>query len=248
MKWFQFDLAIAAAVIAFAAPAHANTYTFAGVTLGGNTVNGTAVITGIADSDVITITLTNNIAGIGNIGQAISGITFQVFDGSGAIVAISPVTTTSQLGQAIDFSGCTGPCDTLAEKTAFNVGGTSADDVLHWGLTTQDPAYINALGFTGAGNPPDELILGAPTSGLTYSSANASILNSDPHQPFVLQTATFGIKLGTSLPSNFQFGNLNMFFGTNADRLSLPEPGSFLLFGTGLLGFAGLGWSRRRKT
>lgn len=247
MKLLQFGLAsIAAVVITFAAPAHAIIFTFAGVTLGGNTVNGTAAITGIAGSDVITIAVTNNIANIGDIGQGISGVTYQVFDGSGNIVPISPVIITSQLGRAIDFSGCTGPCNTTAEKTAFDVGGTSADDTLHWGLTTQDPAYINALGFTGAGNPPDELILGAPTSGLTYSSANGSILNSDPHHPFVLQTATFVTKLGTSLPSAFQFGNVNMFFGTNRDRLSVPEPGSLLLFGTGLLGFAGLGWSRRK--
>jgi hypothetical protein len=221
--------------------AHADTFTinFVGTTIGGSTVNGTAVVTGTVGTNTLTITLTNSIANIVSVGQAISGFSFQVTNSSGTILNIVPVTITLQSGRAIIFSGTT---------TGTDVGGTATPDTTGWGLTTQNPAYVNALGFTGPNgtNPPDELILGPATkSGTIYSSANASITNSGPHQPFVVQTLNLTLTLGIKLPTGFQITNATMYFGTNADTL-VSEPGTLMLLGTGLLGIGGL--IRRRFT
>ena len=215
----------------------AETFTFAGTTSGGNTVNGTTTFSAGASSNLLTIVITNNQQNIVTAGQAISGLSFQVKDAQGNLLNISPVVIMSQTGREVKFMG---------SQTGVDVNG-SGDDALGWGLSNQNPAYLNALGFTGANgsNPPDELILGAPTSTngsgqVVYSSANDSISNSGPHQPFVVSTATFSVQLALNLPPGFQIVNVQMYFGTNADTLTTqtPEPASMLLLGTGLLGFA----------
>ncbi|HEV8137819.1 MAG TPA: PEP-CTERM sorting domain-containing protein [Pyrinomonadaceae bacterium] len=217
--------------------ARAETFTFAGTTSGGNTVNGTATFSAGGSSNLLTIVITNNQQNIVTTGQAISGLSFQVKDAQGNLLNISPVVIMSQTGREVKF---------LGSQTGVDVNG-SGDDALGWGLSNQNPAYLNALGFTGANgtNPPDELILGSPTSTnangqVVYSSANSSISNSGPHQPFVVSTATFSVQVALNLPPGFQIVNVQMYFGTNADTLTTqtPEPGSMLLLGTGLLGFA----------
>ena len=215
----------------------AETFTFAGTTSGGNTVNGTATFSAGGSSNLLTIVITNNQQNIVTTGQAISGLSFQVKDAQGNLLNISPVVIMSQTGREVKF---------LGSQTGVDVNG-SGDDALGWGLSNQNPAYLNALGFTGANgsNPPDELILGSPTSTnangqVVYSSANSSISNSGPHQPFVVSTATFSVQVALNLPPGFQIVNVQMYFGTNADTLTTqtPEPASMLLLGTGLLGFA----------
>jgi hypothetical protein len=231
-------------LLASTAKASTFTFDFIGTTSGGAAANGRATIVGSAGSNLLTITLTNNLTNIETVGSAISGFSFQV-SVNGSAINITPVTITSQSGRLVSFNDST---------TATDFGGNgSGVDPLGWGLSNQNPAYLNALGFTGSGtNPPDELILGAPTSGLTWASANGSITQSDPHQPFVDKTATFTVTLGVNLPVGFQFTNVQMYFGTNADTTGgnhvtdTPEPASMLLLGTGLMGVAA-GLRRRRR-
>ena len=232
----------------FAPTAKADTFTFnfAGTTTEPAPANGTAVVTGSAGSNVLTITLTNNLTNIVTRGSAISGFSFQV-SSNGVVLNITPVTITSQSGRLVTFEDPPSPNDTTAADVGANGSGA---DPLGWGLSNQNPAYLNGLGFTGANgtNPPDELIIGAPTSGMTWASANSSITQSDPAQPFVHTTATFTVTLGVNLPSGFQITNAEMYFGTSANTVTqqTPEPASMLLLGTGLFGVAS-GIRRRRN-
>lgn len=235
----------------FASTAKADTFTFnfVGTTTEPAPANSTATLTGSAGSNTLTITLTNNLTNIVTSGSGISGFSFQV-SVSGVAINITPVTITSQSGRLVTFEDPPNQNDT----TAADFGGNgSGADPLGWGLSNQNPAFLNALGFTGSGtNPPDELIIGPPTSGLTWASANGSITQANPHQPFVHTTATFTVTLGTNLPPGFQITNAQMFFGTSGHTLpgttitQVPEPASMLLLGTGLVGVA-TGLRRRRN-
>ena len=234
-----------------AAPAWATQITlgFSGPSSNGP-LDGTAVLTGTAGGSTLALTLTNDITDEQSIGQSISGFSFEVEDAAGHLVTITP-TITSQSGREVTFSG--------GDTTATDIGSNgAAPDTSGWGLSSSNPTYLNGLGFTGPNgtNPPDELILGPSTSGLTWTDANGSIDNSHSHQPQVDQTLNLTLSLGTTLPTGFSIVNAIMYFGTGPDAhlspgvtttSNTPEPASLVLLGTGL-GLLGVKLRKRKAT
>jgi hypothetical protein len=205
-------------------------------TINGLPVSATADLSGTAGTNTLTLVLTNTSAGHTSVAQALVGFQFMICDSQGNLLPITVTGISAQSGRAIFFNGST---------TATDVGGTAAADTLGWGLNAT--LGVTALGFTGPNgtNPPDEAILGPPTSGLNYAGANNSITDTGSHQPFVMQTATFTLTLSGNLPSGFCIcPDVTFFFNTDGTPLATPEPMSMLLFGSGLLG---LGAALRRR-
>jgi hypothetical protein len=206
-------------------------------TINGLPVSATANLSGTAGTNTLTLVLTNTSLGHTSVAQALVGFQFTICDAQGNPLTITVTGISAQTGRAISFNGTT---------TATDVGGSSAVDNIGWGVDST--LGVTALGFTGLGTkPPDEAILGPATSGLDYDGANNSITDSGPHQPFIMETATFTLTLSGDLPEGFCIcPDVTFFFNTDGTPLTnVPEPMSMLLFGTGLLG-VGAAVRRRR--
>jgi len=173
-----------------------------------------------------------NLQSTSNVGQAISGIQFQIYDANGNVSNVSG-SITAQSNSLIQVGS--GGVTSL---------GTTATG---WGLSSSGPQFtLTALGFTGNGtNPPDELILGS------LAGANGSIVGNGPHNPFIDQTGVFSLTLSSNLPAGYQIRNVVLLFGTGPNAVSassVPEPATMLLLGTGLVGIASRLGKRRAGT
>jgi PEP-CTERM motif-containing protein len=178
------------------------------------------------------LTLTDTLAGIKDVGQALTDIFFSVSSGTAALG--------TQTGNLID----------VGAGGVVNDGGTSSD-ALSWGFGGTTISGHSGFelcticqGGVTASSTPTEAILGPVSADGKYDNANGSIDSNAGHNPFVEGSATFTL---TGLSSSTTFSNILFSFGTTpGDNVpsTVPEPTSLLVLG---LGLAGLVYRHRRE-
>ena len=199
----------------------------------GEAVKATATFdfSAFSSSKTIGVTLQNLVTNEISVGQAISGVSFQLSGLTGKAAIRSSNGTLITVDSLGNFS--TGVSSALTAWTT----STSLTDIT-----------ASALGS----GQPDQTILGAPTASGSYASANASIAGNDPHNPFVEQTATFtfadlaGVTLDSIVSSvRIGFGTSGAdYIAATAVSSAVPEPSTFMLAGFAIALVAGL--KRRR--
>ena len=225
-------LLILAVVCTFSMGALADTFGFetpTGSTSQGVAVNALAIIT--TGAGTVTIDLTNRLtaAQVMTVAQNLSDLSFTLSSGTTGSV-------TSSSGTFINV-GALG-----VVTSASSVSGSSTDQI-GWALTGSSGNYL-LNGLSGALAVPAQTIIGGTAGSFTsYTNAVGSIAANPAHNPFVQGTGEFVLSI-SGVTANTDVNSVVFSFGTSAGNnvpgTPVPEPGSVMLFGTGLLGLAGV--------
>jgi hypothetical protein len=172
----------------------------------------------------VTLTISNNLTNVQvfSIIQNISGIYFTVtgYQGTSSIAASDSDQSTSIINKQGTLQGAVSP-----------TGWTTVDNIA---------GGLGVCVICPGGNPPvgpESTIVGGTGSG-SYASANGSLNNNNPHNPFLVGEVTFTLNVtGVTADSTFDRNSLFIQFGTTAaSPTAVPYSGSLsLLVMTGLV-------------
>jgi hypothetical protein len=133
-----------------------------------------------------------------------------------------------------------GQIDTKTGATSslyFTTGGSDCTTAVTVSVLHTDP-YDNILGLwhigTGSGPTFVQLATNVKVNGLIFDNAGCAV---------VLQGHTININ-GTPISTTISYG-AGMIYQNWSDAAAIPEPGTCLLIGTGVIGL--FGWMRRRR-
>lgn len=242
--------------VAAVADSYTSSYTFnttSGATAGtGNPVNATMTIGMTANG--FDVTLVNLLANPGNIAQVVTGLEFTINSNLSKSVKTS-LSSSSSLQSSDAIIRTINPNGTYSDS--------APDQQTNWQLSSSFFKGGLALCAAGCGTWHPEGVIGPADSNNLYSNANPSITNNQ-HTPELFgtlgQPVTFHVYAQglAGVTASQLFSGANFVFGTNGYKVGatpgpppppptqVPEPGTFVLMGSGLLGVARLAMRRFR--
>lgn len=172
----------------------------------------------------LTLTLTNLQLSDKNAGQLLTDVFFTLSAGT--------ATLSSQTGDLIMIGGGGAVTDLGVSNLGWGFGSATVNG------NSGFEVCVICQGSAHASPTPSEGIVGPGP----YTTANPSIANNGPHNPFVNQTASFVL---TGVSSGAEISNVTFSFGTSpGDNIATPEPGTLGLL---MLGFIALAVVAGRK-
>jgi hypothetical protein len=229
-------LLLAAASIASADESFNANGTVAGVTI---SANADFVFT----TNLLSLSLTNMLAGPNTVGQNISGFSFTITSLSGTTPTLVPYTSPAPHTVAPELVNIT------AGVPSFTTNGGAGFDP-GWAVTVSSGNFA-LNGLSGSVNGPKYTIVGPPGSGYPTNGS----LDTSSHNPFIYTSAQWVFNIVDLPATEFKVTNVVFTFGTaGTDTFSCddsgctaPEPSSWLLLGTGLAGLIFFGQKAARK-